>query len=132
MPEKGLTEFLHGSVDYRQLPFETELQKLSAIHVGQLRRNYVQLSQERAQEFVQQSKRYYRAILFNATTGFSKYSELWGKLSDQVILVTKYRSTRREILGRVVQGFDQSEIKISGLVFNDMQYPIPDFIYRRL
>jgi Mrp family chromosome partitioning ATPase len=132
MPDNGLTEYLHGSVDFKQLPFETELHKVSAIHSGQLRRNYVHLSKERTQDFLEQSKRYYRAVFFNATTGFSKYSELWGQHSDKVILVTKYRSTRREILSRVVQGFEQADISISGLVFNNMQYPIPEFIYRRL
>lgn len=131
-PAAGLSDYLHGAQNFKLLPFATELKNLAAIHNGRLKSSYVKLSEERANSFVKESTSYYRAVVFNSRPGFDRYSELWARNSDAVLLVTGYRSTKREILDRMLRGYQSANIPITGLVFNKHEYPIPNFIYRRL
>jgi len=132
LPENGLSDFLQGSVDFRMLPFPTELGRLAAVHGGRIRSSHVSLSAERARQFVAESRRYYRATIFDSLPGFDKYAEIWSRHSDTVFIVTSYRRTKQEILERVLNGFRNAGISISGILFNKREFPIPDFLYRRL
>ena len=132
MPESGVSDYLQSEIDFKLLPFNTELKHLSAIHSGRIKGSYVRLSEARANRFAQEAKNYYRLTVFNALSGFDKYCELWSGLSDAVILNTEYRSTKRQILDRMLSGFKSANIEVTGLTFNKVRFPIPDFIYRRL
>jgi len=132
LPAAGLSDYLMGAQEFRLLPFATELKYLAAVHNGRLKSSYVRLSEERASAFVAEATRYYRAVIFNSRPGFDRYSELWARLSDVVLLVASYRSTKREILDRLLKGFESANIAITGLIFNKQEYPIPGFLYRRL
>ncbi len=132
MPEDGLHEYLKGETEFRELPFPTELQSLAAIHGGHHSERFVNLAEEKVEQFIAESTRYYRAVIFNARPGFDKFNEQWARNSDLVLLVASYRSTKREILRQTLRGFTQAGIEVSGLIFNKQEYPIPDFLYRRL
>ncbi len=132
MPDQGLHEFLEGDTEFRELPFPTELVSLAAIHSGHHLDRFVRLAEEKVEKLVAESTRYYRAVIFNARPGFSKFNEQWARHSDLVLLVASYRSTKREILRQTLRGFKQADINIDGLVFNKQEYPIPDFLYRRI
>lgn len=132
MPEPGLGEFLGGDVDFKLLPFQTELNSLAAVHGGRMQGKYVNLSEERVQNFASEATRYYRAAVFNGRPGFDKFNEIWAKHSDVVLIVSSYRSTKREILQQTLRGYKLAGIKVTGLIFNKQEHPIPDLIYRRL
>ena len=132
IPDGGLSDYLQGGEDFKLLPFETELKNLAAVHHGRLKSGYVRLSEERANSFVSSATRYYRSVIFNSRPGFDRYAQLWGRLSDAVIVLATYRSTKREILSRMLKGFRNANIPVTGLLFNKQEYPIPEFLYRRL
>lgn len=132
MPEQGLHEYLEGDTEFRELPFPTELVNLAAIHSGHHLDRFIRLSEEKVEKLVAESTRYYRAVIFNARPGFNKFNEQWSRNSDLVFLVASYRSTKREILRQTLRGFKQADVKIDGLVFNKQEYPIPEFLYRRI
>ncbi len=132
LPEQGLSEYLRGEVDFKMLPFATELIDLAAVHAGRLPRSFVKLAEERADAFVADATRYYRAVVFNGRPGCDKYVELWARRSDAVLLLASYRRTKREIMQQTLRGFRAAGIPITGLIFNKQDYPIPDFLYRRL
>ena len=132
MPAHGLHEYLQGETEFRELPFPTELEYLAAIHGGHHREQFVKLAEEKVEQFVAESTRYYRAVVFNARPGFDKFNEQWAKHSDLVMLLASYRSTKREILQQTLRGFTRAGVEVSGLIFNKQEHPIPDFLYRRL
>lgn len=132
LPDYGLSEYLRGDIDFKLLPFATELRDLAAIHAGHQPRSFVRLAEERADAFVAESTRFYRAVVFNGRPGFDKYVELWARRSDAVLLLASYRRTKREILLQTLRGFKSAGLPVTGLIFNKQEYPIPDFLYRRL
>ena len=132
MPEAGLSDYLHGSAEFKLLPFLTEMNNLAAVHSGRLEARFVTLSKRRAQQFIDESTQYYRAVVFNAQPGFDRYAELWAELSDSVLILASYRKTKREILDRMLKGFQAADIPITGLLFNKQEHPIPEFFYRRI
>lgn len=132
MPEAGLSDFLRGTEDFRLFPFQTEIDNLSAVHAGDIGQHYVALSEERARYFRDESTKAFRAVVFDAKPGFDKYGELWGGLADAVLIVTSYRKTKSSVLQRMVSGFNQAGIPVTGLIFNKRRFPVPEFIYRRI
>ncbi len=132
MPIHGLHEYLQGEIEFRELPFPTELESLAAIHGGHHSERFVKLAEEKVEQFVAESTRYYRAVVFNARPGFDKFNEQWARHSDLVLLLASYRSTKREILQQTLRGFNRAGVEVSGLIFNKQEHPIPDFLYRRL
>jgi len=132
LPEQGLSEYLRGDVDFKLLPFATELTDLAAIHAGHLHGSFIKLAGEQADSFVAEATRYYRAVIFNGRSGFDKFVDLWSRRADAVLLVASYRHTKREIMLQTLRGFKSAGIPVTGLVFNRQEHPIPDFLYRRL
>jgi len=132
MPELGLAEYLRGTDDFRMLPFKTELPSLSAVHAGNVKQHYVALSMERARQFRDDATRDFRAVVFDGPPGFGKYTEIWAGLADATLVVTAYRSTKESVIARMTTGLNGAGIPISGLIFNKKQYPVPEFIYRRI
>ncbi|MCP4549093.1 MAG: CpsD/CapB family tyrosine-protein kinase [bacterium] len=132
MPELGLSEYLFSDIDFKLLPFKTELQNLSAIHSGNIKGSYVHLSDQKSDNFIEEASRFYRTVIFNSAPGFSKYAEMWGKRSDALLVVSQYRSTKRQILERMLLGFKQADIPVTGIILNKIIFPVPDFLYRRL
>ena len=53
-------------------------------------------------------------------------------LADAVLVVSAYRSTKESVITRMTTGMNKAGIPITGLIFNKKQYPVPDFIYRRI
>lgn len=131
-PEFGLTDFLLGSEDYQLLPFQTELDKVAAIHAGRAGGTYVKLASDRITDFIDQSKLNYRVTIFDAKPGFDKFTEAWAPECDATIIVTSYRKTKREVLDRMLKGLAVAQVDVTGFVFNKKEYPIPGIIYRRI
>ncbi len=132
MPDAGLSDYLQGASEFKLLPFQTEMNNLAAVHSGRLEARYVNLSETRARQFTNEATQYYRAVIFNAQPGFDRYAELWAKMSDSILILASYRKTKRQILDRMLQGFQAANIPITGLLFNKQEHPIPEFFYRRI
>jgi Mrp family chromosome partitioning ATPase len=132
MPQLGLVEYLRGEDDFRLFPFSTEFPGLSAVHCGEAHRHFVSLNADRARAFRDAATRDYRAVIFDSKPGYDRYSEMWAGLADSVMIVASYRSTKSAILNRMTDGFRTAGIPMTGLIFNKRQYPIPEFIYRRV
>jgi len=132
MPEKGLSDFLRGTEDFRLFPFPTEFDHLSAVHAGDIGQHFVALSEDRARYFRDESTKAFRAVVFDGKPGFDKYAEIWGGLADAVLVTTSYRKTKSTVLNRMLQGFNQAGIPVTGLIFNKRRFPVPEFIYRRV
>jgi non-specific protein-tyrosine kinase len=51
---------------------------------------------------------------------------------DGVILVARWGRTKREVAGRALETLAAANARVLGVVLNRRQYPIPEFIYRRV
>jgi protein-tyrosine kinase len=68
------------------------------------------------------------------TPPMSSYSDaaLLGQLTDGVILVIDFASTRREPARIAKENLEAAKIPVLGAVLNRRTYPIPEALYRRL
>lgn len=75
----------------------------------------------------------YDCILIDSPPiNLSSLTEIIGSYIDGTILVIKANYTRREVIQAAIKILDQAGVPISGLILNERQYVIPDFVYRRL
>jgi Mrp family chromosome partitioning ATPase len=56
----------------------------------------------------------------------------YAQQADNIILVSRYAVSRREVCNQVIEAFKDSNLTISGVVLNQREYPIPKSIYDML
>ncbi len=54
------------------------------------------------------------------------------RLADQVILVCRYASARREVCQLSIEKFQDNGVEVGGVVLNDRKFPVPMKIYNLL
>ncbi len=75
----------------------------------------------------------YDCILIDSPPiNLSSLAEIIGSYIDGTILVIKANYTRREVIQAAIKILDQAGVPLSGLILNERQYVIPDFVYRHL
>lgn len=57
---------------------------------------------------------------------------LHGRLADGVLMIVEANSTRRELVRKVKADLDALEIPVLGTVLNNRDFPIPEYLYRKL
>jgi capsular exopolysaccharide synthesis family protein len=67
-----------------------------------------------------------------AAIGMNPESTLLCDRVDAVILVVRHGSTRREVVRRTKEIVERAGGRILGVVLNRRNFPIPEFLYRRL
>jgi capsular exopolysaccharide synthesis family protein len=75
----------------------------------------------------------YDCILIDSPPiNLSSLTEIIGSYIDGTIMVIKANYTRREVIQAAINILDQAGVPISGLILNERQYVIPEYVYQRL
>jgi protein-tyrosine kinase len=57
---------------------------------------------------------------------------LLGRLADGLVLVVEANSNRRETTQRSKEALESANVRLLGAVLNKREFPIPEFVYRKL
>jgi len=130
----GLAEAILGGGPVRQFVQQLQPPNLWLLPCGSRSKDGPEvLGSEACRAFITRLRAEFDFVLID-TPPMSIYSDTiaLGRLADGVALVLEGNSTRREATRSAVQGLEKSSVRLLGVVFNKRQFPIPDFIYKRL
>jgi len=74
-------------------------------------------------------RRRYRVILVDAGALSNERAQFWLACSDHRVLIYDTKVATREALERLRREIDQGGIKLSGMILNKRQYPVPGLFY---
>lgn len=128
----GLTNFLVGHVEYRDLIKATEVPNLYVVNAGPVPPNPAELlSSEKMVRFVDSAKQYFDHILFDSPPVLVVADAMvLGPVIDGVILVVWGEKTTREALQRAREKLDLMNIKLMGVVINNLDIRRHAYYYK--
>ncbi len=131
----GLLEVLDGDIPFQDAVFKTNMDNLQFLPIGgkiPLIQAQILIAHKIGGLLEEIRDNYDCIIIDNASVVLSTLPESMGAFIDGTILVVKANSTRREVIQSSIAALEQSGITISGIILNERQFNIPDFIYRRM
>ena len=130
----GLAEFISGSAPRDAVVHPTGLAKLSLVPLGRCSdRSQAERVTEVLGEFQAAFVQSYDYVLVDTDfIGSPFFSQSAVASSDGVILVIRSGKTHRQVVGRGCDVVRRIGGQILGVILNRREFPIPDFIYRRL
>ena len=132
--KEGLSDILSKDLNYNNTLASTKIENLKVITAGANTVNPVELvSGVRMSQFLNQTRQDFDYIVLD-TPAIIPYadSKILVSLADGAILTIRARKTRREIIDRTQSILDKLDAKILGFVLTDVEYYIPEFIYKHL
>ena len=81
------------------------------------------------EEFTSAMRSRYDIIIVDAGTLKSGVPQFWSGMTSQVLLVVDTTRTTQPALERLSKELKAADFKLSGVVMNKRDYPIPDFLY---
>jgi capsular exopolysaccharide synthesis family protein len=130
----GLTDILSKEVNYRELIQPSQIPNLSFITAGKEIHNPVELlHSSKLKDFLEKTKLDFDYILCD-TAAIMPYADtkILSPLLDGVIITIKARKTRREVVDRTEEILKELHSKVFGFILTDVEYYIPEFIYKYL
>jgi capsular exopolysaccharide synthesis family protein len=130
----GLSNILTADIDYRNLVHKTPISNLGIITAGKEIHNSVELLHSpRLKYFLTKVKADFDYV-FCDTAAFIPYADtkILSPLVDGVILAIKARKTRKEVVDRTEEILKELNSRIFGFILTDIEYHIPEFIYKYL
>lgn len=130
----GLTEILMDKADPSEALFHLDMENLAFIACGAVAENPVELlGSERMKQFLADMKAQFDYILLDTPPIISVTdSGLVGVLADGILMVIQAGRTQRGIVRRATELLEQSHSKIIGHVLTNIEYHLPEYIYRYL
>jgi len=132
--KEGLSDILSKDLNYNNTLVSTKIENLKVITAGANTVNPVELvSGVRMTQFLNQARQNFDYIVLD-TSAIIPYadSKILASLVDGVILSVRARKTRREVIDRAQSILDKLDVKVLGFVLTDIEYYIPEFIYKHL
>jgi len=128
----GLTNFLVGNVDYRNLIKKTEVPDLYFVNSGPLPPNPAELlGSEKMAKFVEYARQYFHHILFDSAPVLAVSDAMvLGPVIDGMILIVWGEKTSREALKRAREKLDLMKIKPLGVVINNLDVRKHEYYYK--
>lgn len=125
--EKGLTELLQGKANFQECLKSTSLENLRIMTSGQEIRNPSELLESPYFKEVITEARHFSDLLIVDSAPVIPVSDplILGPLMDGVILVLKAGHTQREIGKRAVEILKGAQIRILGVMMNNMKEVLP-------
>jgi len=131
----GLLDLFRGTHQISEVIKPTDIDHLYILPLGetiQVNEAQIMISQNIG-PLLEELRNSYDCILIDSPPiNLSSLTEIIGSYIDGTILVIKANYTRREVIQAAINILDQAGVPISGLVLNERQYVIPDFVYQRL
>ena len=132
--EPGLAEFLQGKANLQEIIYPTRIKNLKMIPSGRSPKGATELFHSSlVTEMINTLKKEYDSLLFDSppVIPYTDPVILSGHV-DGIVLLVKARETRREVARRTRDLLNKSQDKILGVVFNSVEYVIPQPLYQKL
>jgi capsular exopolysaccharide synthesis family protein len=130
----GLSDILTSNVEWEGFVQETSVSNLSVITVGKEVHNSVELlHSSRLKTFLEKAKHKFDYVLCDtpALIPFAD-TKIISPSVDGIVLIIKARKTRREVVDRAEDILKELHCRVFGYILTEIEYHIPDFIYKYL
>lgn len=130
----GLAEYVARSASREAVVHATGFANLSLVPLGRCSdRSQAERITEALGEFLQELSGHYEYVLVDADfVGSPFLSQGAVAAADGVVFVIRAGKTNRQVAGRACDTVRRIGGEILGVVLNRRQFPIPEFLYRRL
>ena len=130
----GLTEILTGKIDSSEALFHIDMENLAFIAAGSVAENPTELlGSDRMKQFLTEMKAQFDLILLDTPPIIAVTdSGIIGALADGILMVIQAGRTQRGMLQRATELLEQAHSKIIGHVLTNIEYHLPEYIYRYL
>jgi capsular exopolysaccharide synthesis family protein len=133
-PKVGLTELLMDKIEMSEALFNIDVENLTFISAGSVPANPVELlSSDPMNRLLTVMKTKFDHIIIDTPPVISVTDAgIVGAQADGVIMVIQAGRTQRGIVKRATELLHQSHSKILGHVLTNIEYHLPEYIYRYL
>ena len=130
----GLTEILKEEVNPSEALFNIDVENLTFIASGAIPSNPVELlSSDRMHRLLLLMRSKFDHILIDTPPVISVTdSGIIGSQSDGVLLIIQAGRTQRGIVKRATELLEQAHSKVLGYILTNIEYHLPEYIYRYL
>lgn len=130
----GLTEILEGQTQVEDAIFKLDIDNLNFIACGSVPENPAELlSSDKMRNLLQHVKKQFDFIIIDTPPVISVTDAgIIGAQTDGVLVVVKAGVTQRNIIKRAEELLYQSHSKVLGHVLTNIEYHLPEYIYRYL
>ncbi len=131
---KGLTEILSDRTDPAEALFHIDIENLAFIACGSIAENPAELlGSEKMRQLLADMKTQFDHIIIDTPPIISVTdSGIIGAMADGVLMVIQAGRTQRGIVQRAAELLDQAHCKTIGHVLTNIEYHLPEYIYRYL
>ena len=128
----GLSEIIQGKIALEEGIYSTDTSFLSFLPAGRSTDDSVKLFESaRFKEMIERLRNRFDLVLLELPALITCADAMVASpLSDGILVVTKLYSTRKQVLAAGIERLDRE--KIVGVVLNNSEYWIPDWLYRWL
>jgi len=132
--EFGLSELLQGKADLDQCLFHVDMDNLAFIACGAVPHHPAELLQSEAmRHFISTMRKQFDFVIIDTPPIISVTdSGIVGSMVDGVLLVVQAGRTQRGIVKRAEESLYQAHCKVIGTVLSNIEYHLPEYIYRYL
>ncbi len=130
----GFTEYLQGNASLQDVMFQLEDENLSFIVSGSVPENPAELlAADRMHQFLDQARANFDHVIIDTPPIISVTDAgIVGALVDGVLIVIQAGRTQRGIVKRAEEFLHQAHSNVIGHVLTNIQYHLPEYIYRYL
>jgi len=121
---KGLSTYLVGREDWKEMVEPTEYEHLHILSAGPIPPNPVELIMNgRYAELLKEARMEYKYIIVDCPpVGVVTDAELVAAHADLMIFLTRYNKTPKEFITKLIDRYDQDKkITITGIIYNGLQ-----------
>lgn len=132
--KNGLSEVLSGKATMDEAIFHVEHENLAFIVAGEVPENPAELlASDRMKDFLSEASSRFDFVLIDTPPIISVTdSGIVGSQADGVLLVVQAGRTQRGIVRRAEDLLFQSHTKVLGHILTNIEYHLPEYIYRYL
>jgi capsular exopolysaccharide synthesis family protein len=130
----GLSELLQGKAELDQCLFHIDIENLAFIACGSIPDHPADLlASEAMRHFLSTMRKQFDFVLIDTPPVISVADAgIVGNMVDGVLLVVQAGRTQRGIVKRAEESLYQSHCKVIGTVLSNIEYHLPEYIYRYL
>ncbi|MCA9400797.1 MAG: CpsD/CapB family tyrosine-protein kinase [Candidatus Omnitrophica bacterium] len=132
--DAGLSEVLSGKVDVKDAIFHLDFDNIAFIDCGEVPENPAELlATEKMKQLVTDMRKEFDFVLIDTPPIISVTdSSIVGKYVDGILLVVQAGRTQRGIVRRAEELLFQAQCRVLGHVLTNIEYHLPEYIYRYL
>lgn len=133
-PSAGLTEILSGQADTSGCVFHIDIENLAFISSGAVAENPAELlASDKMRALLADLKMQFDYVLIDTPPIISVTDAgIIGALADGILMVIQASRTQRGIVQRASELLEQAHCKTVGHVLTNIEYHLPEYIYRYL